>query len=370
MTGSIGMMVYIFAHYAGRLFSLPADQQYWLAAGAVIVLSGLNLLGIAVGKGAQNILTLAKVLGVGAIFLTGLLYGSATHLAEAQSLLSKPDYRLAMILILYTYGGWNDAAFVAAEQRNQRRNIPLALILGTLLVTIIYLLINVSYVLVLGFDGAAHANEIAADVLERLAGVYGDRLMCALVLVSSLGAANGLILTGSRIYAALGRDHRLFAMLGKEPPRWRAPVRSLVVQAIITLLMVLAVGTSAGHDLIDRLLALFGAKASDWNRSGFQTLLDCTAPAFWLFFLLTGFSLFILRWRDKELERPFRVPLYPIAPLIFCAACGFMFYSATTYAAEKEGWLALVGLAPVFLGLPLYALSQMMIRGVERFAGR
>ena len=234
MTGSIGMMVYIFAHYAGRLFSVPANQQYWLAAGAVVVLSGLNLLGIAVGKGAQNILTLAKVLGIGAIFLAGLLYGSASHLTEAHSLLSKPDYRLAMILILYTYGGWNDAAFVAAEQRNQRRNIPLALILGTLLVTIIYLLINVAYLLVLGFEGAAGAKEIAADVLERLAGVHGDRLMCALVMVSSLGAANGLILTGSRIHAALGRDHPLFAALGKRPIRGWARCRfvPLIVQAI------------------------------------------------------------------------------------------------------------------------------------------
>ena len=215
MTGNIGMMVYIFAHYAGRLFSVPATQQYWLAAGAVIVLSGLNLLGIAVGKGAQNILTLAKVLGVGAIFLAGLLYGNAARLTEAQSLLNKPDYRLAMILILYTYGGWNDAAFVAAEQRNQRRNIPLALILGTLLVTVIYLLINVSYLLVLGFEGAAGAKEIAADVLERLAGIHGDRLMCALVLVSSLGAANGLILTGSRIYAAAGPGSSTIRHVGR-----------------------------------------------------------------------------------------------------------------------------------------------------------
>ncbi len=117
MTGSIGMMVYIFAHYAGRLCSIPAAQQYWLAAGAVIVLSGLNLLGIAVGKGAQNLLTLAKVLGIVAILMAGILYGSSARLTETPSLIGKADYRLAMILILYTYGGWNDAAFVAAEQR-------------------------------------------------------------------------------------------------------------------------------------------------------------------------------------------------------------------------------------------------------------
>ena len=100
MTGSIGMMVYIFAHYAGRLWSIPAHQQYLLAAGAVIVLTGLNLLGIAVGKGAQNLLTLAKVLGIGAILFAGFRYGDMGRLTESAPLAGKPDYRLAMILIL------------------------------------------------------------------------------------------------------------------------------------------------------------------------------------------------------------------------------------------------------------------------------
>ena len=166
-------------------------------------------------------------------------------------------------------------------------------------------MINVAYILVLGFNGAAHAKEIAADVLERLAGIQGERLMCVLVLVSSLGAANGLVLTGSRIYATLGRDHRLFALLGEWSPRWHAPLRSLMVQCIVTLLMILAVGTSTGHNLIDRLLAFCGRETPDWEaRSGFQTLLDCSAPAFWFFFLLSGLSLFVLRYTDATRERP------------------------------------------------------------------
>jgi amino acid transporter len=367
MTGSIGMMVYIFAHYAGRLWAIPVEHHYLLAAAAVIVLTGLNLFGIAVGKGAQNLLTLAKVLGIGAILFAGLRYGDVNQLAQSSTLTGKPDYRLAMILILYTYGGWNDAAFVAAEQRNQRRNIPLALILGTLLVTAIYLLINLAYILVLGFDGAARASEIAADVLERLAGAQGERLMCVLVLVSSLGATNGMILTGSRIYATLGRDHRLFAILSTWHPRWHAPVRSLLVQCVITLLMVLAVGTTSGHQLIDRMLSTTGHQSPDWQaRSGFQTLLDCTAPAFWFFFLLSAISLFVLRSKDAARERPFRVPGYPVLPLIFCSACGFMFYSSVSYSVSSVGWLALAGLAPILLGVPLFGLSEKLTRLREK----
>ncbi len=367
MTGSIGMMVYIFAQYACRLWSMAASDQYLFAAGAVLVLTALNLLGLVVGKGAQNLLTFAKVLGIGAILFAGLRYGDPVRLTEWKPTNHVPDYRLALILILYTYGGWNDAAYVAAEQRNHRRNIPLALILGTLFITIIYLLINIAYLLVLGFDGAAGAREIAADVLERLAGVQGERLMCVLVMISSLGAANGLILTGSRIYATLGRDHRLFAFLSHWHPGWRAPLRSLCAQCAVTLLMVLAVGTETGHDFINRLLALVGREAPDWSgRSGFQTLLDSTAPAFWLFFLLSAISLFVLRWKEPEVERSFRVPGYPATPLIFCAACGFMLYSAAAYA----GWLTLIGLSPIILGLPLYFLSQKMGGGRSEQSSR
>jgi basic amino acid/polyamine antiporter, APA family len=347
MTGSIGMMAYIFAQYAGRLWSVAAEHQYLFAGGTVLALTAVNLLGVSFGKGTQNILTLAKILGIGA-----KLVGAST--APAQH-----NYPLAMILILYTYGGWNDAAYVAAEQRNHRRNIPLALILGTVLITVIYLLINMAYLLVLGFDDAANAREIAADVLMRLAGVQGEKLMCVLVLISSLGAANGLILTGSRIYSTLGRDHRLFALLSVWHPRWRAPVRSLCAQCAVTLLMVLAVGTNKGHDAIDRLLSMAGQSPPDWSgRSGFQTLLDCTAPMFWMFFLLTAISLLVLRWKEPGCDRPFRVPGYPLIPGIFCAACAYMLYSAAVYA----GWLTLLGMAPVILGLPLYWLSEMMGR--------
>jgi amino acid transporter len=357
MTGSIGMMVYIFAQYAGRLWSVATEHQYLFAGGAVLALTGLNLFGLSAGKGAQNLLTLAKVLGIGAILFAGLRYGETSRLLEASATPSQPDYRLALILILYTYGGWNDAAYVAAEQRDQRRNIPRALILGTLLITVIYLLINLAYLLALGFDGAANAQEIAADVLMRLGGVQGEKLMCVLVLISSLGAANGLVLTGSRIYATLGRDHRLFAMLSHWHPYRNVPVQALLAQCLVTLAMIVAVGTEAGHALIDRLMSWAGQRPADWSgRSGFKTLLDSTAPMFWLFFLLAAGALFVLRWREPNTERPFRVPFYPVLPGIFCAACGFMLYSAVTYA----GWLTLLGMAPVVLGLPLFAVSEML----------
>src|SRR5262249_39907656 len=124
---------------------------------------------------------------------------------------------VAMIIVLYAYGGWNDAAFVAAELR-RRRSVGLALLLGTAAITVIYLLVNLAYIYGLGFEGVRASQAVAADVLKQACGSEGHAAMSVLVMVSALGAMNGLIFAGSRVYAALGRDHSLFAGLG----RWHA----------------------------------------------------------------------------------------------------------------------------------------------------
>jgi len=275
------------------------------------------------------------------------------------------NFGLAMILVLYTYGGWNDAAFVAAEQTNRRRNIPLALILGTLLITLIYVLVNAAYLSILGFDQIiGKRSEVAADVLEKFLGGYGSKAMCLLVMVSALGAINGMIFTGSRIYSALGSEHTVFAWLGKWSPRLGSPLWSLAAQCVITLLMLAAVGTATGQDVVNQILGLLRFETVNWNKvgehGGFDGLLTATAPIFWLFFMATGFSLFVLREKDRSMERPFSVPLYPLLPFIFCNMCAYMLYSATVYAVTIGllGVLTLLGVAPLLAGVPLYFVSK------------
>lgn len=360
MTGSIGMMAYIFADYACRLFGIPPESAWMAAAAPVVALTALNLLGVVLGKVAQNVLTGAKILGLGSIIAAGFMYGQDVATATA---VAKPStagwstFGLAMILVLYTYGGWNDAAFVAAEQRNQRRNIPLALLLGTALVTIVYLLINTAYILALGFDGAMGSKAIAADVLARASGPGYERAITILVMISALGAINGMIFTGSRIYSTLGKDHRLFGVLSRWHPGLGTPVWSLLVQAVITLLMIVGVGSTRGWEEINRGLQGLGLDPIKWElRGGFETLLKCTAPVFWLFFLMTGLSLFVLRQKDKGISRPFSVPVYPELPLIFCTTCTYMLYSAIDYA----GKLTLFGFVPLIVGLLLYRLSRLV----------
>ena len=363
LSGSAGMMAFIFGQYAAGLLEVPAEQKPTLAvqiaAGAVVVLTAFNLCGVVLGKWVQNALVVVKLLGLALIIVAGFGWPASDPFAVAARDPARGGGGLpvAIILVLYAYGGWNDAAFVAADLR-QRRDIPKALLLGTAGIVVIYLLVNLAYLVGLGFERArTFTPTIAADVLANAFGEKGRQLMSGIVMVSALGAMNGLIFTGSRVYLALGKEHRTFALLGRWNATVRAPVWSLVAQAVVTLGLLFLVGTAAGRDAMDQGLGSVGIPPIPWEKyhGGFDTLFAGTAPVFWIFFLLTGFSVFALRARDPHLPRPFRLatPWYPILPIIFCGMCLFGFMSAMSYA----GWVSLLGFVPLLAGLPLYLLS-------------
>jgi amino acid transporter len=365
LTASIGVMAFVFADYTVRLWKPFADWEVLFAVAAVVVLSLINILGVVLGKWTQNLLTAVKVLGLGGIVAAGVCWGQPEAWTVAAPK-GETNFGFAMILILYAYGGWNDAAFVAAELRN-RRHIPLALILGTVGITVIYLTVNVAYLLVLGFEGVRQSKAVAADVLSRPLGDFGEKAMCLLVMISALGAINGLILTGSRVYSSLGAEHSVFAWLGRWHPRLGSPVWSLLAQALISLAMIAAVGTEPGRQTLDELLQRIGLEPLPWKQyfGGFETLVAGTAPVFWLFFLLTGVSLFALRQRDPRINRPFSVPFYPVVPLIFCGTCLYMWYAAVSYAKN----LAMIGWVPLLAGLPLYLISKRRVLSADDESG-
>jgi amino acid transporter len=358
LTGSIGAMAYAFADYAGKLWEMPPGSTAWLAAAAVAGLTAVNLLGMVAGKSLQNALTLAKILGLGAVVAAALYWGRAdsTAAVAGSSGMAGAGIGLALVFVLYAYGGWNDAVFVAAEVRDVRRNLPRALIFGIAGITVVYLALNAAYLAVLGFEGARQSATPAADVLTHAVGTWGGQAITVLVIISTLGAINGMILAGSHVYATVGEDHRVFAWLGKWNVRAGAPTAALVVQASIALLLIVAVGTPQGCRAIDGALVSIGLAALPWDEyfGGFETLVAGTAPVFWAFFLLTGLSVFILRVKDPLKPRPYRVPWFPLPPVVFCCTCGYMLYSSLAYAKL----LSVIGLAPLAVGLPLYWVSN------------
>lgn len=333
--GGVAAVAYVFADGAGALWGLGPGERVVCAALAIGMLTLVNLAGVNPGRRTQNLLTGLKLLGLAGVVVAGFTCAAPAAGTTVAVPVATGSLAVALLFVLYTFDGWNEAAYVAAEVRDRRRTLPWALVLGTTLVTGIYLLVNAACLAGLGFEAARTSPNLLADVLALAVGAEGGRLLTVLILVSALGALQGTIFTAARVYSALGSDHRAFALLGCWSHRG-TPVWSLVLQAVVSLGLVAGVGLGWG------------------GQNGFDALVKCSAPVFWLFFLLTGLSLFVSRVRDRDLERPFRVPLYPLTPLVFCGMCAAMLTGSLLYARAE----ALLGLAILLAGVPAYWMSQ------------
>ncbi|MGK7907396.1 MAG: APC family permease [Synechococcus sp.] len=335
-TGSIAILAFVLGDYSTQLFPLGPYSSSIYATGAIVLLTILNGVGIEHSKGTQKLLTAAKILGLLLVVFTGLVFGSASH-AEASAVSaassSKPSYGLAAIFVLLTYGGWNEVAYLSAELCDPKRNTVSTSIWSIGIVTTIFLLANLAYLKGMGLAAIAQSDAVAAELMRQVAGQTGARFVSVLVVVSVLGAMHGTILTGARSIYAVGQDFSAFSILGRWHVTKQTPIPALVVQGLLALLLVL-LGTL--------------------TRTGFETTVEFTAPVFWFFLFLTGLSLFVLRWRDPELPRPFRVPLYPLVPLLFCLTNAYMLQASLAYT----GWGALVGMVVLAIGLPVLLVAR------------
>jgi amino acid transporter len=315
--GNVGAVAFVLARYAATLLpdNVGKHPQTPLAtaAAAVIVLSVINALGVRAGKWTQNALTAVKVAGLVAIIATALtLRPDPPDISGAAQ--SPPPISLALILVMFAYGGWSDMSFVAAEVREPRKNIFRALLLGTATVTAIYLAINQAFIVAMGLDGLTSSSAIAADVLSRRFGALGSTAISLLVVISCLGAINGMIFTGARVFYALGTEHPTFRWLGAWNRSRGVPLRSLVVQTLVMLALVIAFGRGHG---------------------GFNRLVVFTGPFYWGFFAMVGIALMVLRLRGGGETGTYRVPLFPLTPLLFFATSGLMVVAAMQYIASQ-----------------------------------
>jgi amino acid transporter len=318
--GSIGAMAFIFADYANQIFPLGDSPAVLVgyAAAAVLLLTGVNLLGIRIGKWTQNLFSVAKYLGLAMVCWAGL-FGCDAQAAPpvaAPAAMDLSAFGQAMIFVLFAYGGWNEMAYVGAEVRNPRKNIVRALMLGTIAVVLIYVLANFAFLRALGLEGMHNSKEIAGDTLQSAIGQRGRLAIQWLIIVTALGAIQGMIFTGSRIYYAMGNDYRLYAWLGRWNGRHGAPIYAMLLQSAIALALVIGFGWT--------------------KKNGFESLVIFTTPVFWLFFFLAALAVIVLRRRRPEIERPFRVPFYPVLPLVFCLSCLFMVYASVSWAVANS----------------------------------
>ena len=294
------------------------------------ILTITNALSVERGKWTQNLLTVAKVLGILVIMVAALAFPTNEEInGIAPSAQQPTSSSLALILVLFTYGGWNEMAYVAAEVRDPKRNIARALVIGTLGVTFIYVLINGAFLKSLGFWGVASSTAVATDSVATALPGFGERLIAILICISALGAVNGLIFTGARISYAVGQDHRLFRNLGGWDQGRGTPAKSLLFQGVLAILLIIALGS-------------------------FLNAVIYTAAAVYSFYLATCIAVIILRIRDPKTERPFKMPFYPIPIVVFSSVCIFLIYGAIAY----KPMMALFVAAIVGVGALTYKASN------------
>jgi amino acid transporter len=341
--GTLGITAFVYADYANQVFALPEHlhPMVFHAVLAIIVLTGVNLLGIRAGKTTQNVLTLVKFLGLLAVIAVGWSLPAATATATP----AKPpslDLGFAMIFIFYAYSGWNEMAYVSAEVRDPHRNIFRALVLGSVAVTVVYIAVNLAFVHALGYEGLRNSTAVATDVLTLSIGERAGKIISILICITALGGINGMIFTGARIFYAVGTDHRLFSWLGRWSSLTDTPPRPLIIQAVVTVAMIAGFG---------------------WNQKkhdGFEASVAFTGPAFWLFLFLVGVALFFLRAKRNGPAPSYRVPWYPVVPLLFCLSSAFMIIKSLDYAmaVTPKSFTASIVVLVVGVGLAFWVESK------------
>ena len=341
-TGSLAILAYVFGDYVSSMLALGPAGPPALAAGVVVALTAVNVTGLKQGRWTQYLLTGGAVAAMSAVIVAGLLLAPGAGGTAAAAGAEAPDLQTqigrAMIFVLLAYGGWSEGAYVSAEIEDRSRGIGRVLLWGTGAITLLYVLVNAAYLNGLGLQGIAASDAVAADLLEAVVGPWGARVVTVAILLAALSSANATVITGARSNYAMGRDWSLFRLFGRWSDDREAPINALLLQGGIALLLV-------GFGAIER--------------SGFQAMVDYTAPIFWLVLLFTGVSVIVLRRREPEAERPYEVPLYPLTPLLFAGAATYMLYSSITYAGDG----ALLGVAVMLAGVPFVWFSNFDDRG-------
>jgi len=339
-TGSIAALAAGFAIYLGHFLPLSEGESKAVAVACVLVLSVVNCRGVRVGGAVQAGLTALKVallLGlVGLIFAIG--DGTTAHYRPLWPTAEHGQWfgrlGVALVAALWAYDGWNNVNMVAGEIVNPARTIPRALVLGTLAVILVYLLANLAYFYVLPLAAIRASERVAADAAERVLGPAGAALVSLAILISILGALNGSILSGARIFYAMAADGLFFRAIARVHERFRVPHVAILAQAAWASLLA-ASGT-------------------------YQQLFTYVIFAAWVFYGLTTVGCLSLRRKFPEVERPFRTPGYPIVPLLFGAMA--LALTASTFAgAPRE---SAIGLGIMLSGLPVYAFWKRRLARV------
>ncbi len=328
--GGLGALSVAFATYFGYFVPLGAAGTKVVAIAGLLLLTIINVVGVRAGAIFSDVFTILKIAGIAALVAVGLAFGSVHTTSFAFSVSAVPGglgagLAAAMVGVLWSTGGWQHATYASAEVRDPRRTLPLAMIVGTAVVTLIYLLVNVAYMFLLTPQEIAASPRVAADAVSRVFGTAGGSAISLAIFVSTFGVVGIYTLTAPRIYFAMANEGLFFRRVAEVHPRFRTPAFAILAQSLWAVLLILFWGT-------------------------FENLISYVVFTDWIFFGLAAASVFIFRRRLPDAERVSRVPLYPWTPLFFVAMSAW-FVAVTLVQRPAQAW---AGLAFLALGVPVY----------------
>jgi basic amino acid/polyamine antiporter, APA family len=333
-SGSIAALAVVCAEHLDILFHIGPNTVKWLAGVIIIASAALNILGAKIGELAINIFTGAKLLGIVLIIILGLFFASS-GLNPAPLVSSTTDYTraptgifgafaLALIGVLWSYGGWQHASYLAGETPNPQRTVPRAMIIGATVVTIVYVLANIAYLNLLPVPVLAGSKTVAAVAVERVwAG--GGKLIAAMIAVSTLGTCIVYSLSAPRIYFAMAKDGVFFKKLAEVHPKFGTPMNAILIQTIWSVFLLLFWGT-------------------------FENLIEYVTFMDWIWLMLVGTTIFVFRRRLPNQERGYRTIGYPITPIIFISICCWFVLFTLIQKPVQAG----AGIIVIALGLAVY----------------
>jgi APA family basic amino acid/polyamine antiporter len=334
--GGLAAVAITFAQYALRIAGASGEDPRRLAVAALAAVGLVNYVGVKPGSRLLNTLVVLKVGALVVLIFGGLWLAPRLPSLPVPTAVARPSATLlgfgaAMVPILFSYGGWQNANVISEEVRDSRRTLPRALASGTILVVAVYLLVNVVYLATLGRDGLAATATPAAETVRRLFGPGADRWIAVAIAVSTLGFLDLALLAPTRIYYAMSRDGVFFPALGRLHPRFGTPHLAIVAQAVWAVLLVLT-GTYGG-------------------------LVDSVVFADWIFFALTIGAVVIFRRRIPLSRRPdgtYRSPAYPLLPILFIAASALVVAGVMRSNPVRSA----LGVALLGAGLPIYVVFR------------
>ena len=333
--GSIALLAFVFGDYMSTLVNLGAYSSAIWALLIVVILTVVNLAGIHASSRMQTWLTLTEIVGLLAVVAAGFWVdapasGTLQWFAQAPA---PTQWGLCLVFVLLTFGGWNEAAYISAELKGGPRTMVWVILASMLTLTVIYLLVNTALLLGLGLSGLSQSKTAAGDLLGLAFGPWAQKALGLFVAIAALTSINATMFVGARTNFAVGSDWKALRKLGQWQLDIGSPKQALTLQALISIGLI-ALGTQ--------------------EADGFSAMVEFTAPVFWGFLFLVGLALLWLRKTDPSTPRPFKVPLYPVLPLIFCAACAWLTYSSVTYAISQKAihvslWLIASGILALLI---------------------